>query len=574
MDDRVETAASAVVVVASDAVVQQAQQLPPPAAVAPKVPLKTRLIRYYQKYNPTHISKVDYIMDLYDNDEAALFQDLQARYGPEDTADDSSSLAVATAPPADPSSSPAAPRQHYQQQHNSPRLASPMLHSQSDTLAMSNATVMDMPDASSPYHRSDSKRRFPSASGGGSDQQELLSPSHHQQQHQQTSTVYDGAFSPNRRRAPRTLGTLFSNPSGGDVVDTPDRQVWDHPVTQNIEGNAQQQQQPGKPHHYVATPSNTRSDTLISDVTSVVYRHDVNVIAKESARRIVDAAKKNASIGFLANTTSLVMQRSAAAEMYAQHLETLRNPVSYSSSREMAQHIRNQRLGITTAAPTTPASSHTVHASLPPRPPVPTPVRALQSTLNIDEMSSYRALADYQRNELARLESPEALLQASSYASQRSGEAAGGLFFPSWQAKPLHGKRITFEGDTVSSASGGAQRFPTTAAELARSRLRALQTSPLVSMQRARAQAVAARNRGYANFDTDAQQHYDEVADDPATSRPVGGGVLFDTSLDTSNAIPADSADVDLQPIDMICTECGMICKIVPGREHEFVHEH
>jgi hypothetical protein len=565
-----------------------------------KMPLKARLIRYYQKYNPTHISKIDYILDLYDHDETALFQDLLARYGPEDIDRNDGNMvssseviretAAAAAPGPFPSReqsrrtsliapdaakddpAPAAPQNH--QQKLPPPLTSPSQHSQSDPMAMSSA-FFDMPDASSPYHRSESKRRFPDASTASEPSASFsLAPL----QSRQGDVVYDGAFSPNRRRAPRTLGTLFSHevapgaqPNPYDVAAEGRWAATGAATPRDTAGTSAAAGVGGSgASRHVATPGSTQSDALISDVTSVVYRHDAQLLAKEHARRIVDAAKKNASIGFLANTTSLVMQRSAAAEMYAQHLETLRDPAAYSAR---AMQIRNQRLGTAQQQQQDPVGAPMVAQALSMRPAVIPPVRALQSTLNIDEMSSYRALADYQRSEMARLESPDALLQhprAAAAGGQRSATSEGGLFFESWQAKPLQGKRIAFEG------SDGNRQFASGAAEQIKSRLRAIHTSPLVSMQRARLQAQAVKSRGYAKFDENDEQHQQSHHSSDYEQGNVSGhgsGALFHHNTSLDGAAP-DNADLELQPIDMICTECGMVCKIVPGREHEFVHEH
>ncbi|CUG48571.1 Hypothetical protein, putative, partial [Bodo saltans] len=136
----------------------------PSLASKQKMPLKARLIRYYQKYNPSQIPKIDHIIDLYDHDEVALFQDLFARYGPEvfDTPPQEEEV---SAPPHPPASLPP-PRESSLKNSTSsldpvvatenpsasgeassvqphrqlpPPLASPSQHSQSDPLATSSA---------------------------------------------------------------------------------------------------------------------------------------------------------------------------------------------------------------------------------------------------------------------------------------------------------------------------------------------------------------------------------------------------------------------------------------------------
>lgn len=466
---------------------------------SPRLPLKARLMRYYQRYNPSHIPKIDFIIDLYEHDEAALFQDLHARYGPEPV--DEGSAPVDDGGPKEEAEGEregrqSAPIPPIRVSDASPAPASPLQTSMCDS-------AMEMPDASSPFVRGD-RRRFSTdvKSGNGS-----LS----------ASVVYDDAFSPNRRRAPQTLGTLFATEQtsdgaadGGSAVAVPNG------APQHLPTNGSQR---------VATPSSTRSDAFVSNASSVVYRRDAEVVSRESARRIVDEARKHANIGFLANTTSLILQRSVAAEAYAHHLETLRDPSLYAQKRGGASPI-------TAASPSR----------------IVPPVRALQSTLNIDEMSSYRALAAQQHHALERSSSMSALLHPSpSTAVSSSSPRAGGLFVPTCDARPLHGKRVTFEGEW--------NRFDhSSAAEQIRNRLRAMQTSPLVAMQRARMQREAVKSRGYVQFEPNER---------------------IDRIVQQQPSEPA-TTDNDGEPlaVDMICTECGMVCKIIPGHEHEFIHDH
>lgn len=447
---------------------------------------RDRLQRFYSVYNPEQLGRIDDILDAYRGDEHLLFSDLVSRYGPEPVEPEPvepplGSSAHEEAEPRAAGSSNEPSQREGLSRRQSPSPANPAavgttassqwrtvsaevpsvitadeqtLAAPADQQALEQETSDQFVERSSKgqRHRSSplvlteqnrepppaetfgdlfDRHALPSADVGSplalaSAERNMrrTAPPTTETFTPHASVVYDDVFSPSRRRLSSRFGQLFT----------------DHRAAAAAGSNP-------TPAAAASTILRSNSDAMVSLTTAAVYRRDPCSAAGDAARRIVDIAWRNASVGNLAAL--------AARQMGV-------SPVAASASMQRTSDEPSVSHGLSKSPPL-----------------IPSALAAMQRTLNIDEMSSYHVLS-------SRLGKPGAFPPQQFPSESVARRRAGGLYVSSEEEYRKVGHLESQSGSVFNEElQAHLDSMRTTEQQRQAIRLQKLHTSPLVSKLRA-----------------------------------------------------------------------------------------